>query len=574
MVARAGGVSCRRLQHRSPALREGPRSRRGPGLRRTCTGAPGNLGGLVVFINTREGRPADQGPGPATGSRRERSKSHEPDENRGTKETKCFESGTDDEKSELPIVPMKRGNRPMGPRGGKGKLMEPGSGSLKGKTSRPQTLDAVSTKLQRIAELARNAPVLAFRSLAHHIDAELLRVAYRRTRKDGAVGVDGVTAAAYEQHLERNLQSLLARFKAGTYTAPPVRRVEIPKGNGATRPIGIPTFEDKVLQRAVAMVLNAVYEQDFLDCSFGFRPRRSAHDALDAVWNGVMKMGGGWVLEVDIRHFFDSVDHRQLRVILDRRVRDGVLRRSIDKWLKAGVQQHGSLWFPEEGTPQGGVISPLLANVYLHDVLDVWFEKEVRPRLAGEAVLVRYADDVVIAFELQRDASRVMEVLPKRFAKYNLTLHPEKTRLLDFRKPRHREARETFELLGFTHFWGTSRKGNAVVQRRTSSSRFSRALRRVVTWCRNNRHAPVREQHKQLVRKLNGHYQYFGITGNARALSSFSRGVRAAWRKWLGRRSSSAQRTWSAFVNVLRRYPLPLPTIVHSVFRRAANTTA
>src|SRR5678815_5558341 len=280
------------------------------------------------------------------------------------------EAGRTTRSRSSPIVPMKRGNQPEGPRGGK-RTRSRAWESLERKMKRPQTLDNVSTKLQRIAELARTAPQMAFRTLAHHIDVEFLRVAYEQTRKDGAVGVDDQTAADYAADLERNLQSLLDRFKSGTYRAPPVRRVEIPKEDGATRPIGIPTFEDKVLQRAVAMVLSAVYEQDFLDCSYGFRPGRSAHQAIDSLWKGLMGVKGGWVIDLDIRHFFDSVGHGHLRTILDRRVRDGVIRRSIDKWLKAGVQQDGTVWYPDSGTPQGGVISPLLANIYLHEVLDV-----------------------------------------------------------------------------------------------------------------------------------------------------------------------------------------------------------
>ena len=252
----------------------------------------------------------------------------------------------------------------------------------------------VSTRLQRIAELAREAPQRAFLSLAHHIDVELLREAYRRTRKSGAPGVDGETAEKYAENLEANLQSLLDRFLSGTYKAPPVRRAHIPKGDGQqTRPIGIPTFEDKILQRAVAMVLSAVYEQDFLDVSYGFRPGRSAHQALADLWLRLTETGGGWVLEVDIQSFYDSLDHGHLRSFLDHRVLDGVLRRSIDKWLNAGVLEEGELSYPEAGTPQGGVISPLLSNLYLHEVLDQWFEREVKPRLQGESRLIRYADD-------------------------------------------------------------------------------------------------------------------------------------------------------------------------------------
>ena len=245
----------------------------------------------------------------------------------------------------------------------------------------------VSTKLQRIAEMARQMPQAVLTTLSHHIDIDLLREAHRRTRKDGAIGVDEVTAQEYASKLDENLALLLDRFKSGTYWAPPVRRVHIPKGDGTkTRPIGIPTFEDKVLQRAVAMVLEAIYEQDFLDCSWGFRPGRSAHGALEALRAGLMKTNGGWVIEVDIERFFDTLDHGQLRQMLDRRVRDGVMRRMIDKWLKAGVLEEGAVHYPDGGTPQGGVISPLLANVYLHHVVDTWFEAMARPKLRGEAL--------------------------------------------------------------------------------------------------------------------------------------------------------------------------------------------
>lgn len=251
----------------------------------------------------------------------------------------------------------------------------------------------ISTRLERIATLAKTHPDWVLTTLAHHIDVDFLREAYRRTRKDGAIGVDHQTAEAYAEDLEANLVSLLARFKSGLYRAPPVRRVEIPKDNGTTRPIGIPTFEDKVLQRAVAMVLEAVYEQDFLDCSYGFRPGRSAHMALERLWTGLMDSKGGWVLEVDIASFFDSLDHDHLDAILDTRVCDGVVRRTIGKWLNAGVLDNGSLKRTESGTPQGGVISPLLANIYLHEVIDLWFRRDVLPRMSAEAFMVRYADD-------------------------------------------------------------------------------------------------------------------------------------------------------------------------------------
>ena len=457
-----------------------------------------------------------------------------------------------------------------------GRVMEP----LNGKVTGMPSPENISTRVQRVAQLAREAPDMAFTSLAHHVDVEFLREAYRRTRKDGAVGVDGQTADEYAANLEDNLRSLLDRFKSGTYHAPPVRRVHIPKGDGSkTRPIGIPTFEDKVLQRAVAMLLEAVYEQDFMPCSFGFRPGRSAHQALAVLWRGLTDMGGGWVVDVDIRSFFDTLDHGHLRSFLEQRVRDGVLRRAVGKWLNAGVLESGSITRPEEGTPQGGVISPLLANVYLHEVLDKWFESDVKPRLKGRAFLVRYADDFVMVFSLESDARRVMAVLPKRFGKYGLTLHPEKTRLVEFRRP-HRDDRDrsdrgsgasSFDLLGFTHFWAQSRKGRWMVARKTAKNRFSRALARVAAWCRDHRHEGVRQQHAALSLKLRGHYAYYGITGNARALARFAQQVERAWRKWLDCRSSKARMTWDRFRVLLERLPLPPPRVVHSVYRHAAS---
>ncbi len=445
-------------------------------------------------------------------------------------------------------------------------------------TPRPTT---VTTKCHRIATLARQAPELSFTTLAHHMDIDWMREAYRRTRKSGALGVDGQTAAMYAADLEKNLQSLLDRAKSGTYRAPPVRRTYIPKGVNQKRPIGVPTFEDKVLQRAVAMILEAVYEQDFLDCSYGFRPGRSAHQALQALWRETMDMGGCWLLEVDIQKFFDTLDHSHLRAFLRRRVRDGVLQRLMGKWLKAGVLEDGSVWYPEDGSPQGGVISPMFSNVYLHDVLDAWFERDVKPRLRGRSFLIRFADDFVMGFSSEADARRVLDVLPKRFGRYGLTLHPTKTRLVRFvRPPRQAEAKgdgrppkpPTFDLLGFTHYWGRSRKGNWVVKRKTSASRLRRGLHRVAHWCRRHRHDRVREQHQVLVQKLRGHYGYYGITGNYGALLRFYAGAKKTWRKWLSRRSQCAYLSWPAFVRLLRRYPLPQPVVVHSAYRSAARS--
>jgi RNA-directed DNA polymerase len=426
---------------------------------------------------------------------------------------------------------------------------------------------------QRLAELAKQAPTMSFTTLAHHIDVQWLHAAYLRTRPDGATGVDGQTAADYAVDLLGNLQRLLDRAKSGTYRAPPVRRVHIPKGTGnETRPIGIPTFEDKVLQRAVVMALEPIYEQDFLDCSYGFRPGRSAHQALQALWQQLMKMGGGVVVEVDIRKFFDTLDHARLRELLQRRVRDGVLTRLLGKWLNAGVLEDGSITTPEAGTPQGGVISPLLANIYLHYVLDEWFEREVKPRLRGQAFLIRYADDFVMAFACEEDARRVLEVLPKRFEKYGLTLHPGKTRLVPFMRPGQQpDSEETgppagaFDLLGFTHYWGRSRRGVWVVKRKTASNRFSRAVRKIAEWCRLNRHQPVAVQHQTLSRKLRGHDAYYGITGNHWLLVRLRLRVVRVWQKWLARRGARSL-LWERFARLLERFPLPAARVVHSVY--------
>ena len=443
----------------------------------------------------------------------------------------------------------------------------------------PRHFQNVLTTQQRIAMLAQRSPDFAFFSLAHYIDLEWLEEAYHRTRKDGAAGVDDVTGKDYAEHLHDNLQRLLDRLKSGTYKAPPVKRTHIPKGTkGDTRPIGIPTFEDKIVQRAVVMLLEPIYEHDFHDGSFGFRPKRSAHQALAEVWTATMGVAGGWVLEIDIRQFFDTLDHKHLREFVSRRVRDGSLRRLIGKWLKAGVLEDGALSLADTGTPQGGVISPLLANIYLHYVLDEWFEKQVKPLMRGKCRLIRYADDFVIVFQSKYDADRVLAVISKRFEKYGLSVHPEKTRLIDFRSPSHPDRGrndsgsdgrkpETFDLLGFTHFWGKSRKGNWAVMRKTMKSRFARSIQKIDQWCRRNRHKPIREQWKMLCAKVRGHYGYYGITGNIRSLGRFLHQVRRRWRRWLNRRHSRSSLSWEKFNCILTRYSLPIPKIVHSIFK-------
>jgi group II intron reverse transcriptase/maturase len=426
----------------------------------------------------------------------------------------------------------------------------------------------VYTRQQRIAELAGQTPRFRMVSLNQYLDMEWMREAYRLTRKSGAPGVDGMTAVEYERNLEANLADLLERAKSGRYQAPPVRRAYIPKGQHEKRPLGIPTLEDKILQRAVVMLLQPVSEQDFLDCSHGFRPHRSPHTTLAALWTQIMGLGGCWLIDADIRKFFDTLAKSAMREILNQRVGDGVIRRLVSKWLHAGVMEDGAIWYPEAGTPQGGVISPLLSNIYLHEVLDVWFEQVIKPRLKGKAFLIRFADDFVMGFERQDDAKRVMEVLPKRFEKYGLTIHPEKTRLMSFYPPERQGGQRTsFDFVGFTHYWDVSRKGRDFVRRTTRRERFTRALQNVREYCRKTMAEPIQEQWKGLCVRMRGHYGFYGITGNARALNRYRYMVGRIWWHSLNRRSGHDAKGWEWFNRkILPRYPLPPARVVHSVY--------
>jgi group II intron reverse transcriptase/maturase len=410
---------------------------------------------------------------------------------------------------------------------------------------------------------------VALSTLHHIIDLEWMKEAYRLTRKDGAPGIDGVTAADYATNLEANLLDLLDRIKSGRYKAPPVRRAYIPKTDGSRRPLGIPTFEDKLAQRATLMVLEAMYEQDFLSCSYGFRPGRSAHQALQNLHDAVMNQRLRWVIDIDIEKYFDSISHAHLRDFLDQRVTDGVIRRMIDKWLKAGVLEKGLLHHSTAGSPQGGVISPCLSNIFLHHVLDEWFELEVRPRLKGRSTLTRFADDAVMAFEDFLDAKRVLGVLGKRLARYGLKLHPSKTRFVDFRnnKPNgtnHPETDDTsFTFLGFTHVWGRSRAGKNVVRQVTAKNRYARALAAITAWCRIHRHQSIPDQNAHLAAMMRGHYAYYGITGNSRRIRWYAYQVERIWQKWLSRRDRTRRLNWSRFAALLKRHPLPAARIVH-----------
>jgi group II intron reverse transcriptase/maturase len=427
------------------------------------------------------------------------------------------------------------------------------------------TLETMSLGLLKVVERAKTEPEGRFHSLAHLLDVPALMRAYRRMRNDAAVGVDGVTKEQYGQDLEGNLRDLHERMVSKRYRHQPIRRVHIPKDNGKTRPIGISAFEDKLVQDALREVLEAIYEQDFLDCSHGFRPGRSAHDAIRALDRIAHRGKVSWILEADIVSFFDSLDRTKLKELLQIRVADGSLMRLIGKCLHVGVLDGSAYAEPETGTAQGSVLSPMLGNVYLHYVLDLWFEREVKPRLRGEAHLVRYADDFVITFERQDDAERVMDVLGKRLGRFGLTLHPDKTRLLPFRRPPAWQAGgkgpATFDFLGFTLHWRRAHSGRWGMMCKTRSARLRRSVLAIADWCRSHRHLPVKEQHTALTRRIQGHFNYFGISGNYRSLLLLAAEAKRVWYKWLRRRSQQQHLTWEQFGALLKRFPLPRPRI-------------
>jgi len=438
-----------------------------------------------------------------------------------------------------------------------------------GETGETSGSPTVSAKLRRIAQQAARDPSTIFTTLMHLIDEEFLREAYRRTRKNGAPGVDGVTADQYAVGLDANLRDLRERMRSGRYYAPPVERVGIPKEDGKQRPIGKPTFEDKVAQRAVTMLLEAVYEGDFRDCSYGFRPRRSAHQALHRLKEQCGKAKVGWIVDADVSGFFDNLDHGLLREIVQQRVNDGGVMRLIGKWLNAGVLEEGVRRHSERGTPQGGVISPMLSNIFLHHVLDEWFYRELKPALAGAAFLIRFADDFIVGCALEQDACRVMAALKERFESFRLSIHPEKTKLVRFGKPSPESGdgggNGTFDFLGLTHYWSRSRGGFWVIKRKTAKKRQRRAMKSLWQWCRLNRHAPLAQQHAVLSAKLRGHYQYYGVRFNYPMLERMSYHAKRAWRFWLRRRCHKDTTTWERFKRLLEVFPLPRPRIVHGI---------
>jgi RNA-directed DNA polymerase len=430
--------------------------------------------------------------------------------------------------------------------------------------------ESVSPELLKVIERAKRDPQTSFFSLAHLIDEAALARAFHRLRKDAAVGVDGITKEQYGRELEGNLRALRERMREGRYRHQSIRRVHIPKDKGRTRPIGISTIEDKIVQSAITEILSAIYEPIFSSDSYGFRPGRSAHDAIRAL-NEELLSGVSWVLEADIVSFFDSIDRKMLMEMLQQRVADGSLLRLVGKCLHVGVLDGEEFSRPDEGAVQGSVLSPMLGNIYLHHVLDLWVEREVRPRLRGKVFLVRYADDFLLGFEREDDAKRVTEVLPKRFERYGLKLHPEKTRLLPFDRPDKGSPKgkgpATFDFLGFTVHWARRRGGQWMPGFKTRRARLRRAITAVADWCRRHRHRPVKEQHAALKRRLTGHYNYFGVNGNLRSLSRLAWAAGAAWWKWLRRRSQKTSLTWERFRGLLDRFPLPRPRLRVQIWR-------
>jgi len=413
----------------------------------------------------------------------------------------------------------------------------------------------------KVMERAQRDPSTRFLSLAHLIDEVALVRAFHRQRGNVAVGVDGVTKEQYGRDLESNVRALVERMRAWQYRHQPIRRVHIPKGKGKTRPIGISCFEDKLVQEALREILEAVYEPLFFECSYGFRPERSCHDALRALDRSAMAGEMNWVLEADITSYFDSIDRKLLREMLSRRVADTSLLRLIGKCLHVGVLQGEEYVEPEVGTAQGSVLSPVLGNIYLHNVLDEWFATGIAQRLRGRARLIRYADDFLIGFEQREDAEMVMRELSERMAQYGLKLHPDKTRIVPFTRPGPRQdggkGPGTFNFLGFTAYWRRTRRGGWSLGLKTRAERLRRAMQAVRDYCRQNRHEPVGEQHAGLCRRLRGHNNYFGVNGNIGALRLLAFEARYAWHKWLSRRGQRSPMPWQRFYSLLRDYPLP-----------------
>src|ERR687897_1687970 len=428
---------------------------------------------------------------------------------------------------------------------------------------------SVSSELDRVRQVARQDKDARFTALLHHVTVDRLRAAYRAIRPGAAPGVDGVTWRGYGQGLEAKLRDLHARVHRGAYRAKPSRRAYIPKADGRQRPLGVGSLEDKIVQRAVAEVLNAIYETDFLGFSYGFRPGCSQHQALDALVVGIYRRRINWILDADIRSFFDSMSHAWLMRFLEHRIGDRRMLRLIGKWLKAGVLEEGRLLTVERGTPQGAVISPLLANIYLHYVYDLWVQRWRRRPAQGHVIVVRYADDMVVGFQYLADAHRFLAELKQRLEAFALELHPDKTRIIEFgrfalenRRARGQGKTETFAFLGFTHIFGRTRQGWRVIRRHTVRERLNAKLRQVKANLRRMRHLPIPEQGRYLRLVLNGFYNYYAVPTNFRALNAFYYHVLAHWLRCLRRRSQRHRLTWRKMMRLPGRW-LPSPKLRH-----------
>ena len=423
-----------------------------------------------------------------------------------------------------------------------------------------------------ITQRARRDPACQFTSLAHLLDVAFLRGCYGALGKEKAPGIDGQRWREYGHHLDANLTGLVDRLKAKRYYPQPVKRVYIPKNETETRPLGIPTLEDKIVQSGIVRILQAIYEVDFCDCSYGFRPGRSAHHALKAVNDTIMIKPIHYVIEADIQGFFDHVSHDWMMQFLQVRIRDRSLLLLVRRFLKAGYMESGQWVRTDEGTPQGGPLSPLLANIYLHYVLDLWFERRVRPRVAGECHLVRYADDFRVLVQYCDSAKRIEKALRQRLAKFGLLRHPAKTRTMSFgryeREKARRENRKphTFEFLGFTHYCGTNRKDRFLLGRKTARKRFAQSCRALTRWLQAVRPLPMKCWWPVLAAQVRGHYRYYGVSGNGRRIGTFDYVVKRLLYKWLNRRSQCKSFTWAQFNAYLARYPLPRPYIVHRFY--------
>lgn len=416
----------------------------------------------------------------------------------------------------------------------------------------------LSTSLQGIAAKAQKEPRHRFRNLYRMLDEAFLRESWRWVRKSAASGVDGVSAREYERDLTANIRSLVERLKQKRYRARLMRRQWIPKGDGKQRPLGIPVVEDKLLQAAVARILSAIYEQDFLRCSYGYRPKVGAHDAIDRLTVNLQFGSYRHVVELDLENYFGTIDHDFLARILEERIDDGPFIRLIRKWLKAGIlETDGQVTHPATGTPQVGVVSPVLANVYLHCVLDRWFYRSVARSCRGEACLIRYADDAVCAFEHAEEADRFLRDLEARLAEYGLKLSPTKTRRLAF--SREDGGRPSFDFLGFEFRWGRDRAGRPQVQRRTARKSLRKSLARFTLWCREHRHTRIGRLMKTVSQKLRGYYRYYGIHGNSRGVWQFHYTVLRILHKWLNRRSDRRSYTWAGYRELLEHFAVPHP---------------